>query len=84
MCIESAVELAKCAEDKGLKGLPAPKMDERDVFPARAWPWASRPLSQKVARVKMTKGSSSASAMINPGPAEVDVMMKGLIPECKI
>ena len=37
MCIQSAVELAKCAEDKGLSAkYILPTMDEREVFPRLA------------------------------------------------
>jgi malate dehydrogenase (oxaloacetate-decarboxylating) len=88
MCIESAVELAKCAEDKGLKkDYLLPKMDERDVFPRQAVAVGLKAIEQKVARVKMTKAQlfEKASAMINRARQEVDVMMeKGLIAECKI
>jgi malate dehydrogenase (oxaloacetate-decarboxylating) len=88
MCIASAVELAKCAEDKGLrKDYLLPTMDERDVFPRQAVAVALKAIEQKVARVKMTKEQlfEKASAIINRARMEVDVMMeKGLIPECKI
>ena len=41
MCIAAASELAKCAEDKGLReDYILPTMDEREVFPGRPWPWA--------------------------------------------
>ncbi len=88
MCIASAVELAKCAEDKGLrKDYLLPTMDERDVFPRQAVAVALKAIEQKVARVKMTKEQlfEKASAIINRARQEVDLMMeKGLIPECKI
>jgi malate dehydrogenase (oxaloacetate-decarboxylating) len=88
MCIESAVELAKCAEDKGLKkDYLLPKMDERDVFPRQAVAVGLKAIEQKVARVKMTKAQlfEKASAMIDRARKEVDLMMNsGIIPECKI
>jgi malate dehydrogenase (oxaloacetate-decarboxylating) len=88
MCIESAVELAKCAEDKGLKkDYLLPKMDERDVFPRQAVAVGLKAIEQKVARVKMSKDKlyEMASLMIARARQEVDVMMeKGLIQECKI
>ncbi|MGE5253164.1 MAG: NAD(P)-dependent malic enzyme [Planctomycetaceae bacterium] len=88
MCIESAVELAKCAEDKGLKkDCLLPKMDEREVFPRQAVAVGLKAIEQKVARVKMSKDKlyEKASLMIARARQEVDVMMeKGLIQECKI
>ena len=88
MCIASAVELAKCAEDKGLrKDYLLPTMDERDVFPRQAVAVAMKAIEQKVARVKMTKEQlfEKASTIINRARQEVDLMMeKGLIAECKI
>jgi malate dehydrogenase (oxaloacetate-decarboxylating) len=88
MCIESAVELAKCAEDKGLKkDYLLPKMDEREVFPRQAVAVGLKAIEQKVARVKMTKAQlfEKASAMIDRARKEVDLMMNsGIIPECKI
>ena len=88
MCIASAVELAKCAEDKGLRNdYLLPTMDERGVFPRQAVAVGMKAIEQKVARVKMTKEQlfEKSSAIIDRARKEVDVMMKnGLIPECKI
>jgi malate dehydrogenase (oxaloacetate-decarboxylating) len=88
MCIASAVELAKCAEDKGLrKDYLLPTMDERNVFPRQAVAVGMKAIEQKVARVKMTKEQlfEKASGMIDRARREVEVMMKnGLIAECKI
>jgi malate dehydrogenase (oxaloacetate-decarboxylating) len=88
MCIASAVELAKCAEDKGLrKDYLLPTMDERNVFPRQAVAVGMKAIEQKVARVKMTKEQlfEKSSAIIDHARREVEVMMKnGLIPECKI
>jgi malate dehydrogenase (oxaloacetate-decarboxylating) len=88
MCIESAVELAKCAEDKGLKkDYLLPLMSEREVFPRQAVAVGLKAIEQKVARVKMSKEKlfEKASAMIDRSRKEVELMMNsGIIPECKI
>jgi malate dehydrogenase (oxaloacetate-decarboxylating) len=88
MCIESAVELAKCAEDKGLKkDYLLPLMSEREVFPRQAVAVGMKAIEQKVARVKMNREQlfEKASAMIDRARKEVDLMMNsGIIPECKI
>jgi malate dehydrogenase (oxaloacetate-decarboxylating) len=88
MCIESAVALAKCAEDKGLKkDYLLPLMSEREVFPRQAVAVGMKAIEQKVARVKMTKEKlfEKSSAIIDRARKEVEVMMNsGLIPECKI
>jgi malate dehydrogenase (oxaloacetate-decarboxylating) len=88
MCIESAVELAKCAEDKGLKkDYLLPLMSEREVFPRQAVAVGMKAIEQKVARVKMSKEKlfEKASAMIDRARKEVELMMNsGIIPECKI
>ena len=88
MCIASAVELAKCAEDKGLrKDYLLPTMDERDVFPRQAVAVALKAIEQKVARVKMSKEKlyEKASGIIDRARRETQAMMdSGLIPECKI
>jgi malate dehydrogenase (oxaloacetate-decarboxylating) len=88
MCIESAVELAKCAEDKGLTPkYILPNMNEREVFPRQAVAVGMKAIEQKVARVKMSKEQlyEKASMMIDRARKEVELMMKsGIIPECKI
>ena len=88
MCIASAVELAKCAEDKGLReDYLLPTMDERDVFPRQAVAVALKAIEQKVARINLTKEQlfEKASAIINRARQETEVLMeKGLIPECTI
>jgi malate dehydrogenase (oxaloacetate-decarboxylating) len=88
MCIAAAVELAKCAEDKGLrKDYLLPTMDERDVFPRQAVAVGLKAIEQKVARVKMNKEQlfEKASTIIDRARKETQALMdSGLIPECKI
>jgi malate dehydrogenase (oxaloacetate-decarboxylating) len=88
MCIAAAYELAKCAEDKGLKpDYILPTMDERDIFPREAVAVALKAIEQKVARIKMTKEQlfEKASAIINRAREETQVLMKqGLIKECTL
>ena len=88
MCIASARELAKCAEDKGLReDYLLPTMDEWEVFPRQAVAVALKAIEQKVARVTMTKEQlfEKASAIIDRARQETQVLMeKGMIPECTI
>jgi malate dehydrogenase (oxaloacetate-decarboxylating) len=88
MCIAAAYELAKCAEDKGLKpDYILPTMDERDIFPREAVAVALKAIEQKVARIKLTKEQlfEKASAIINHAREETQLLMKqGLIPECTL
>ena len=86
MCIAAAYELAKCAEDKGLKeDYILPTMDEREVFPREAVAVALKAIEQKVARIKLTREQlyEKASTIINQAREETQVLMKsGLIPVC--
>lgn len=83
MCIASAMELAKCAEDKGLKtDYLLPKMDEWEVFPRQAVAVGLKAIEQKVARVKMSKEKlfEIASEKIRKARMETQVLMeKGVI-----
>jgi len=83
MCIESAVELAKCAEDKGLrKDYLLPTMDEWEVFPRQAVAVALKAIEQKVARIKLSKEQlyQKASDTIRRARMETQVLMeKGII-----
>ncbi len=87
MCIESAMALAKCAEDKGLKpNYLLPTMDEWEVFPRQAVAVALKAIEQKVARVKLSKEKlyEIASDKIRRARMETSVMMeKGIIPAYK-
>ncbi|MBM4329699.1 MAG: NADP-dependent malic enzyme [Deltaproteobacteria bacterium] len=84
MCIESAVELAKCAEDKGLrKDYLLPTMNEWEVFPRQAVAVALKAIEQKVARITLPKEKlfEIASDKIRRARLETQVLMeKGLIP----
>jgi malate dehydrogenase (oxaloacetate-decarboxylating) len=56
MCIAAAVELAKCAEDKGLReDYLLPTMDEWEVFPREAVAVAKKAMEQGVARLKFSE-----------------------------
>ena len=88
MCIAAAYELAKCAEDKGLKpDYILPTMDERDIFPREAVAVALKAIEQKVARIKLTKAQlfEKASTIINRARQETQLLMEqGLIKECNL
>jgi malate dehydrogenase (oxaloacetate-decarboxylating) len=88
MCIASARELAKCAEDKGLReDYLLPTMDEWEVFPRQAVAVALKAIEQKVARISLSKEElyQIASEKIRRARQETDILMeKGLIPECTI
>ncbi len=87
MCIESARELARCAEDKGLKeDYLLPTMDEWEVFPRQAVAVALKAIEQKVARIKLSKEQlyQKASDTIRRARMETQVLMeKGIIPAYK-
>jgi len=88
MCIASARELAKCAEDKGLReDYLLPTMDEREVFPRQAVAVALKAIEQKVARITLSKDQlfEKASTIINRAREETKVLMEsGIIPFCSI
>jgi malate dehydrogenase (oxaloacetate-decarboxylating) len=55
MCLAAAHELAKCAEDKGLReDYIIPNMDEWEVFPREAAAVGTKAVEQGVARIKKT------------------------------
>jgi malate dehydrogenase (oxaloacetate-decarboxylating) len=87
MCIASALELAKCAEDKGLRDdYLIPTMDEWEVFPRQAVAVALKAIEQKVARVTLSKEQlyQKASDIIRKSRQETQLLMdKGLIPAYK-
>jgi malate dehydrogenase (oxaloacetate-decarboxylating) len=88
MCIASALELAKCAEDKGLRDdYLLPTMDEWEVFPRQAVAVALKAIEQKVARITLSKEQlyQKASDIIRKSRQETQILMeKGLIPECTL
>ncbi len=83
MCIAAALELAKCAEDKGLKeDYIIPTMDETEVFPREAVAVALKAIEQKVARITLTKDQllKKATDIIRKAQAETRLLTeKGLI-----
>ncbi len=84
MCIASATELAKCAEEKGLsEDYIVPNMDEWEVFPRQAVAVAMKAQEQGVARKKISKEAeyAQASKIIKASRDLINDMMKlGHIP----
>ncbi len=84
MCIAAAVELARCAEDKGLsEEYILPHMDEWEVFPREATAVGLKAIEQGVARRTLTREElfATASRIIRQARDEVRVLMEtGLIP----
>ncbi len=83
MCIAAAYELAKCAEDKGLReDHLLPTMDEWEVFPREAVAVAKKAMEQGVARLKFTEKElfQMAETKIKRAREEVGLLMeKGII-----
>lgn len=83
MCIAAAVELAKCAEDKGLReDYLLPTMDEWEVFPREAVAVAKKAMEQGVARLKIDEKElfRMAEMKIRRARDEVGMLMeKGII-----
>ncbi len=84
MCIAAAVELAKCAEDKGLSDdYIIPTMDDWEVFPREAVAVGMKAIEQGIARKKLTRDElfEKASAIIKKSRDETGILMdKGIIP----
>ena len=83
MCIAAAVELAKCAEDKGLRDdYLLPTMDEWEVFPREAVAVAKKAMEQGVAKLKFSEKElfQMAEFKIRRARDEVGLLMeKGII-----
>ncbi len=83
MCIAAAVELAKCAEDKGIsEDYLLPTMDEWEVFPREAVAVAKKAMEQGVARLKLSEKElfEMAEEKIKRSRDEVGILMeKGII-----
>jgi malate dehydrogenase (oxaloacetate-decarboxylating) len=83
MCIAAAVELARCAEDKGLsEEYLLPTMDEWEVFPREAVAVAKKAMEQGVARLKLSEKElfAGAEAKIRRARDQVGILMeKGII-----
>jgi malate dehydrogenase (oxaloacetate-decarboxylating) len=79
MCIAAATELAKCAEDRGLRpDYIIPKMDEPEVFVREAVAVGLKAIEQGVARKKLTRDQlyRQAEFMINRARNETHVKMQ--------
>ena len=83
MCLAAAYELAKCAEDKGLReDYLLPTMDEWEVFPREAVAVAKCAMEQGVARLKLSEKElfKMAEDKIKRARDEVSLFMeKGII-----
>jgi malate dehydrogenase (oxaloacetate-decarboxylating) len=83
MCIAAAVELARCAEDRGLhEDYLLPTMDEWEVFPREAVAVAKKAMEQGVARIKFSEKElfQMAEFKIRRARDEVGILMeKGII-----
>jgi len=84
MCIAAAEELAKCAEDKGLKeDKLIPTMDEWEVFPRVAAAVGMKAIEQGVAQIKISREElyKKAEATIKKARETTQMLMeKGFIP----
>lgn len=79
MCIAAAVELARCAEDKGLhEDYLLPTMDEWEIFPREAVAVAKMAIQQGVARLSFTEKElfAMAESKIRRSRDEVALMME--------
>jgi malate dehydrogenase (oxaloacetate-decarboxylating) len=80
MCIAAAQELAKVAEDKGLReDYLIPTMDEWEVFPREAVAVGQKAIEQGVARRVLTpkKAFNIAAEIIRHAREEIQYLMKG-------
>ena len=84
MCIAAAQELARCAEDFGMReDYLIPTMDQWEVFPREAVAVGLKAIEQGVARVKLSRDElfNLATEKNKHARAETEVLMKeGLIP----
>jgi malate dehydrogenase (oxaloacetate-decarboxylating) len=79
MCVAAALELAKVAEDKGLReDYIIPNMDEWEVFPREAVAVGMKAIEQGVARIKFTHDEllKVAEENIKAAREETEWMMK--------
>jgi len=79
MCIEAARELAKCAEDRGIReDYLIPTMDEWEVYPREAAAVGAKAVQQGVARLKLTRDEiyKIASEKIKRARAQAKVLME--------
>ncbi|MEO0101740.1 MAG: NADP-dependent malic enzyme [candidate division WOR-3 bacterium] len=87
MCIAAALELAKVAEDRGLReDYLIPTMDDWEVFPREACAVGMKAIEQGVARKIMSRDElyKKAEATIKEAREEIQFLMKkGFIPKPK-
>ncbi len=77
MCIAAARELAKVAEDKGLReDYLIPTMDEWGVFPREAVAVGQKAIEQGVAQVKLTPEQAFEKAEFMIGRARAEMKMR--------
>ena len=79
MCIAAALELAKVAEDRGLKrDYLIPTMDDWEVFPREAVAVGMKAIEQGVARIKMSRDElmKTATAKIKESRDTLQLLMK--------
>lgn len=79
MCIAAALELAKCAEEKGLReDYIIPRMDEEEVFIREAVACAQKSIEEGVARVKLSRQElwERASQIIKNARKSTAVLMR--------
>ncbi|MCD4690229.1 malate dehydrogenase, partial [bacterium] len=84
MCVAAAREIAKCAEDKGLReDYIVPTMAEWEIFPRVAVAVGMKAIEQGIARVTMPRDElyKMAEAKIREAREQTHVLMReGLIP----
>jgi malate dehydrogenase (oxaloacetate-decarboxylating) len=84
MCIAAAMELAKVAEDRGLReDYLIPTMDDWEVFPREAVAVGMKAIEQGVARIQLSRDALYKKAMEiikNARKASQMLMKSGLIP----
>ncbi|MGE5588085.1 MAG: NAD(P)-dependent malic enzyme [Clostridia bacterium] len=85
MCLAAALELARCAEDKGLsRDYIIPTMDEWEVYPREAAAVGRKAVEQGVARLTLTWDElyKNAEAMISRSRETARLLMEnGIIPK---
>jgi len=80
MCVAAAVELARCAEDKGLsEDYLIPTMDEWEVYPREAAAVGMKAIEEGVARKEMSREEilKNAARIIKRARKETAALMKG-------
>ncbi len=84
MCLAASYELARCAQDKGLKeDYLVPTMDEWEVYPREAVAVGMQAIKEGVARIEMSKDKlfDTASRIIKRARESTKLLMReGVIP----